>query len=201
MGFLGWLENTGFSVWVRDSNSPFAYTLFLFLHSIGMAFLVGLSGMIALRVLGVARQLPLAPMAAFFPLIIIAFWVNATTGLVLLAINASEFLLETPIFYVKLAAIAGAVVCLRRLKRLLFAAAASPVASPVAANARIAAAAMLGFWTIAVIAGRLTAYVSYVVLSTIAACLVIALLVAVVALLVRAVPRRLDSPEVSRQEQ
>ena len=67
MEFLTWLENSGFSVWVRDSNSPFGYTLFLYLHSVGMAFLVGLSTIVALRILGVVPLLPLAPMAGFFP--------------------------------------------------------------------------------------------------------------------------------------
>lgn len=199
MEFLGWLENSGVSVWVRDSNSVLAYTLFLYLHSVGMAFLVGLSTMIGLRVLGVAPGLPLAPMASFFPLIVIAFWIDAATGVVLLAINATEFLLATPIFYVKLAAIAGAVVCLRRLKNQLFDAPAILAATPVTTQARVLAGAMLAFWTIAVVSGRLTAYVYYVVFSTIGACLVVIVSVTVAALLAMKIPRRVVSRRASRQ--
>ena len=199
MGFLDWLENTGFSVWVRDSNSPFAYTLFLYLHSVGMAFLVGLSTVIGLRILGLAPRLPLAPMASFFPLIVISFWVNASTGVVLLAINATEFLLQTPILYVKLAAIAGAVVCLRRLKKQVL---GDPRLNtgPVPKNGRVWAGAMIACWTIAVISGRLTAYVYYVVFSTIGACLAVAVSITVAALMARKISRLVGSSGAIRQD-
>ena len=61
------IENTGFATWVREAPTVLAYSTVLACHTFGMAFLVGLSGMIALRALGFARALPLAPMGKFFP--------------------------------------------------------------------------------------------------------------------------------------
>ncbi len=74
------IENSGFATWVREAPTVLAYSTVLAFHTFGMAFLVGLSGMIALRALGFARALPLAPMGKFFPLIFVGFWVNAATG-------------------------------------------------------------------------------------------------------------------------
>ena len=194
-----WLENSGFSVWVRDSNSPFGYTLFLYLHSVGMAFLVGLSTIIALRILGVVPLLPLAPLGSFFPLIVVSFWVNASTGLVLLAINATEFLLQTPIFYVKLAAIALAVVCLRRIRSGAFRDRRAE-GGQLPANVRVWAGVLIASWTVAVIAGRLTAYVYYVVFATIGACAIVAAAAAVAVLIARKIPRRVGSRSALRQQ-
>ena len=58
--FLEALQNSSFSVWVRESDT-LAYSTILALHTFGMSFLVGLSTMIALRVLGFAASQPLAP--------------------------------------------------------------------------------------------------------------------------------------------
>jgi hypothetical protein len=80
-----------------------------------MAFLVGLTAMIALRGLGFARGLPLAPMERFFPLIIVGFWVNAVTGVILTMLAARSFF-ANPDFYIKLVAIAFAWLPRHRLK-------------------------------------------------------------------------------------
>ena len=61
------LENSGFATWIRETPTWTGYSTVLALHTFGMAFLVGLSAMIALRVLGFARGLPLAPLGKFFP--------------------------------------------------------------------------------------------------------------------------------------
>ncbi len=63
MALLEALESSGFAMMVKESNTGYVATLAF--HSIGMAFLVGISGATALRVLGVARSLPLAPMEDF----------------------------------------------------------------------------------------------------------------------------------------
>ena len=113
------IEESGFATWVRETPSVFGYSTVLALHTFGMAFLVGLSGAVAARVLGVAPNLPIAPLEEFFPLIIAGFWVNAVTGVVLTTL-AARSLLTNPDFYIKLAAIVGAIVCLRRLRTYAF---------------------------------------------------------------------------------
>jgi len=176
MDFLAWVENTGFAIWVRESPSLLAYTLFLSLHTIGLAFLVGFNAVIDLRILGVAPRLPLAPMAKFFPIMYLGFWVNALTGVVLLSTAPISFL-TNPVFYIKLMAIALAVVTLRRLRSQVFGDLASLDTRPVPMNGKILAGTSLAFWPVAIIAGRLTAYSRPVVLATVGACLTLATVV------------------------
>ena len=155
------IENSGFATWVREAPTVLAYSTVLALHTFGMAFLVGLSSMIALRALGFARALPLAPMGKFFPVIFVGFWVNAATGIVLTML-AARSLFSNPDFYVKLAAIAGAIVSLRMLRAGLFGNEAPQDTGPVPLKTRIVAVSMLVFWAVAVTAGRFTAYSPYV---------------------------------------
>jgi hypothetical protein len=155
------IENSGFATFVRETPSALGYSTVLAFHTFGMSFLVGLSGMIALRALGFGRTLPLAPMEKFFPLVIVGFWVNAASGIVLTML-AARALLRNPDFYVKLVAIAGALVTLRMLRAGLFGEGVDTAADPVPLKTRIVAVAMLIFWAVAVTAGRLTAYSPYV---------------------------------------
>ncbi len=65
MEFFQWLENTGFSTWVRESPSIFAFPVILLLHTVGMALCVGISAGINLRILGFAPSLRLSPLHGF----------------------------------------------------------------------------------------------------------------------------------------
>src|ERR1700739_4253162 len=84
--FLLRIEQSGFSTWVRESSSVFAFPSILLLHTIGMGVVVGINAGIDLRILGIAPALPLAPMERFLPLLWAGFWVNAATGAVLLLV-------------------------------------------------------------------------------------------------------------------
>ena len=149
------IENSGFATFVRETPSVLGYSTVLALHTFGMAFLVGLSGVIALQVLGVVRGLPLAPLEAFFPLIIAGFWVNAATGVVLTML-AARSLAANPDFYVKLIAIVAAVICLRKLKQYAFSdAAAGDLASAQCAMCRRALLSPEGQQMVAAVAESL----------------------------------------------
>jgi len=159
--FLESIENSGFASYIRETPSVLGYSTVLALHTFGMAFLVGLSGVIALRVLGVIPELPLKPLQKLMPMIIIGFWVNAMTGIVLTTL-AVRSLLANWDFYVKLAAIVVAIVSLTKMRRLAFADAAAPDDAPSSPEARRWAKLMLFFWGLAVLGGRLTAYATYI---------------------------------------
>jgi hypothetical protein len=155
--FLESIENSGFASYIRETPSVLGYSTILALHTFGMAFLVGLSAVIALRVLGVVPDLPVKPLEKLWPTIVMGFWVNALTGLVLTALAPRSFL-TNPDFYLKLVAIALAIVSLLKMKRYAFGEVAAPGGSPVNPAARPWAGAMLLFWAVAITAGRLTAY-------------------------------------------
>jgi hypothetical protein len=166
--FLEAIENSGFATYIRETPTWPAYSTVLALHTCGMAFLVGLSGVIALRVLGVVPELPINPLKKLQPVIVIGFWVNAVTGIVLTSL-AIRSLLTNWDFYVKLVAIACAVVSLQKMRWHAFGNAAAPDDGPASADARRWARSMLFFWALAVLGGRLTAYATNIRIQSAAA--------------------------------
>jgi hypothetical protein len=154
--FFIWLETSFLSVWVRESDSLFAFPAILTLHTIGMGFVAGLSAAIDLRILGVAAVVPLMELRRFFPLIWVAFWLNAASGAVLLIAYPTKAL-TNPVFYLKLAFIALAMVAYRSLLTTVF---ADPTfdMKRVSRKGRLLAGGSLACWTSAIVAGRLLAY-------------------------------------------
>jgi hypothetical protein len=76
---LEWIKQTSIGEFVRSST--WAFPTLQSLHFIGMSLLVGVVGVIDLRVLGVARQLPIAPLHRFLPLAFVGFGINLVTGI------------------------------------------------------------------------------------------------------------------------
>lgn len=107
-----------------------------------MALLVGASAVIALRILGVARDLPLETLRRFYPAVWAGFWLQVVSG-VLLLIGYPTKSLTTPAFYLKLACIAAAMVVMLRLRDRW---------------TRALASWSLALWLGAITAGRLIAY-------------------------------------------
>ncbi len=163
MELLAHLEQISFFAWVRESRSLLAYPSILLLHTIGMAVVVGLIAGIDLRILGFAPALPLTPMRKFLPIMWAAFAVNAVTGAILLAADATTKL-TNPDFFVKMAFIFLALIVQRLIDGRVFPDAVihDPVAgdpTPLPRQTKMLAAASLVCWLGAITAGRLLAYV------------------------------------------
>jgi hypothetical protein len=178
--FLESIENSGFATYIRETPSVLGYSTVLAMHTFGMAFLVGLSGVIALRVLGVVPELPLAPLKKLMPIVIIGFWVNAITGVVLTSL-AIVSLSRNWDFYVKLASIVVAIVALTKMRRYAFADPNARDDAPSSPEARRWAKLMLFFWGLAVLGGRLTAYATNIRIQSAAAVAVAAILLLLLA--------------------
>jgi hypothetical protein len=152
VGFLLRLQESGLGVWVAESN--WAYPLILTLHTVGFALLVGSSAVIDLRLLGVARGVPLVSLTP----ISVAKWagltINATSGMSLFIAAAAEKGAQ-PVFYVKLGFIALALLIDGRIQRLV----SADATSPIGLEPRAFAALSLILWAAAIAAGRLMAYV------------------------------------------
>lgn len=119
MEFLSWLENTEFCTWIRGSGSIWAYPLVLTLHTTGMGILVGFNWALDLRLLGVARQIPVLAMEKFFKVMWIGFWVNLITGIVLLAADATTKMTSW-VFGVKMFFIVLAMIVLVKMEKTVF---------------------------------------------------------------------------------
>jgi SNF family Na+-dependent transporter len=157
MSFLQQVENSGFSQWVKQSGSLWAFPGILLMHTYGMAVLVGVIAGIDLKILGLMPALPLAPLRRFLPLVWVAFWVNAVTGTMLLAADATSKMRNLD-FGIKMAFIVLAVITQRLIQKRVL---ADPEidARPFSSNAKMLAVMSLAFWLGAITAGRLLAYV------------------------------------------
>ena len=154
--FLTSLENSGFGTWVRESSSLWAYPTILFMHTIGLGFLVGFNLAVDLRILGFAGTLPLAPFERFYRIMWAAFWINALSGTALLVADATTKLTNR-VFYIKMGFIALAVINMTLIRRRVF---RDPEIgrAPVGGFARMLAVMSIVLWAGAITAGRLMAY-------------------------------------------
>jgi hypothetical protein len=155
-GFLIELEKSGLGEWVRGSESMLAFPTIIALHAIGMGLLVGANAVVDLRVLGFAPGVPLSSMESFFPVMRFGFWLNALSGLLLLAAYPAKAL-TNPVFYIKLGLIAVALVE-TRIIRNRFLRNPNLDRAPVPLGGRLMAGGSLALWARAVTAGRLLAY-------------------------------------------
>jgi hypothetical protein len=156
MELLTWIENSSLGTWVRESPSVFAYPGILFLHTVGLGFLVGTNIVIDLRLLGFASETPLAPLELFYPVMWAGFWINAVSGTALLIADATTKF-ANPVFFVKMACVALAVLNMVVIRRnVLRAPNAAPRSVPMLG--KLLAVTSIALWAGAITAGRLMAY-------------------------------------------
>ncbi len=173
MGLLNLLENNGLSIWLRESPSVLAYPTLIAFHTFGMAFLVGTSTGIALRVLGFAAAIPLAPLRVFYRVMWIGLGFSTVSGLLLLMLDARTFL-TMPSFYIKMGAIVVALILLRVIRARVFSDRTGVDTGPVAGTERLMAGIVLFSWAIGIMAGRVTAYAAFVARQTTVAVIIVA---------------------------
>jgi hypothetical protein len=161
MGLMEAIEGSAYSEWVRSSPSFFAYTFILSLHAMGLALIVGLNTVIALRLLGFVPQLPVAPLRKLYPWMYVGFTVNAFSGGSLLMANL-EGDLGNWMFLAKLGFIALAMVNLELTRMKVFDAPGGLSSAELPRHARTFAIASLVLWGLATVSGRLTAYPNFV---------------------------------------
>jgi hypothetical protein len=89
MEFFVWLENTAIADAIR--TIPWLYPAIETGHYIGLSLLVGGILLIDLRVLGMARALPLKGMIGLLPFVWAGFIINVLTGSMLFIYGATGF--------------------------------------------------------------------------------------------------------------
>ena len=154
--FLIWLESTALSQWIVGSPSMFAFPAILAVHAIGMGFAVGICLALDLRILGVAPGVRIAEMRRFVPIVWIAFWINAISG-VLLLIGYPTKALTNPVFYLKLLLIGVGLWLFNRIGRRVFDETAGDQRAESPIVQRLAIVSLV-CWVGAITAGRLLAY-------------------------------------------
>jgi len=157
MELFVWLQESALAQWVGSAPTLLAYPTILTLHTVGMSVVVGTCVMLDLRLLGVARDVPLAGFRRAPLFVWSGFGVNALTGMLLFLPAAEQKATQTT-FLIKLAFIALALATYGRIRNVVFRDAAT-LAAPISAEARVLAGLSLLFWAGATVAGRLMAYI------------------------------------------
>lgn len=148
---FAWIEASSLSVWLRDS--AWAFPIVLIFHTVGLAFLVGVNVAIDVRILGLARGVPLASLERYFLVMWLGFWMNAASGVGLLIAYPTKAL-TNPVFYAKLALIAAGLAAAAAIRRRMR---DGTGAAPPAPLKRLAAVS-LACWALGIVTGRLLAY-------------------------------------------
>lgn len=151
------LQNTPLALWVTTSPSIFAYTTILTLHAIGLAIVVGVNTLIALRLLGYANGIPLTSLRRLYGTVYFGFTINLVSG-VLLFIGEATAMAAMVTFWGKLTFVFIGMIVGQILRVTYFNDTASIEAGVVTPKARRLAYLSLGCWYLALIIGRLTGY-------------------------------------------
>src|ERR1051326_2463706 len=149
-----WLESLPLSIFIRESNSLWAFPMFLFAHTLGMSIVAGGASLIDLALLGCwPSSAPVKPLERLYPAIWFGFWVNLVTGSVLLAADAAKRLTNLD-FFLKLAFVVARVDLLWVMRKRVF---DDPQldAAPVSRHAKLLAWLSLLCWFGAILTGRL----------------------------------------------
>ena len=152
---LTWIGNTAFSTWLQEDPGIWGFPLALSVHTLGMGVLVGANWAVALRVIGLARGIPIARMRPLFGVMWLGFWLNAVSGVVMFIAHPVERGLS-PVFWFKMLAVGLGMIAIARLSRDVDTATDE---DPPPARARRLAWASVALWVAAVTAGRLIAYI------------------------------------------
>lgn len=157
MSFLAYLEGTALSEWL--SISMLGFPTLIAVHSVGMAVVVGLSLVVALRLNGLATGIDGPLLSRLLTIAAWGFVLNFVTGIALLITRGTDYL-TSAIFLIKmLLVIVSAIILFWLRERLRPGDTASTVlvADRLATNLSTVAATT---WFAAVVAGRLIAYLS-----------------------------------------
>lgn len=157
METLRWVQDTAFATWSRES--PWALFAYLIIHTISMGFLVGTGLAIDVRLLGLARRVPLPAMGRALPIMAIALCFAVPSGLLLLISYPAKHL-TNPLFYLKLSLVITALIVTWILNVSIFRPA---LAEPPGWAKPVAIVSML-LWMAGLTAGKFLEYTNHVLL-------------------------------------
>src|ERR1051326_3024537 len=119
MALFEWLEQTNIGHWIGSANTIWAFPTIVTVHTLSMGIVAGCNYVIALRILGVGRQIPVAPMEKLYPLI----WSGVASSIVsgaLLFVGGATRVGPNPTFYIKLALVTLAIMSTQLLRKQAF---------------------------------------------------------------------------------
>ena len=156
MGFLSWLEGTAYSDWIVAGL--LGWPLMLSMHALGLAAVVGIMFGINLRMLGFFKPIPYAGLGPLLAYAWVGITVNAFSGLSLFMAQATFYVTSAPFLW-KISFVILGIANLHVTQRILRQEAdAWQESGTVSTMGTVLAASSILFWTLAVVCGRLIAY-------------------------------------------
>jgi hypothetical protein len=155
MAFLSWLESSGYAVWMLNSEA--ALQLMLTVHAFGLALTVGVLLALDLRLLGLYRTIPLTSLDRLLGIAWVGIGLNAVTGFSIFMTEATRYVTNVP-FIIKMVFVVVGSVSLVATQRVLRRDTSILEAGQVPPRGRGLALSSMLFWTMAVVTGRLIAY-------------------------------------------
>lgn len=154
-----WLNGT--SVASAVLNISWIWPACEILHFLGMALLFGIAGLLDLRMLGLLKGLPLAPLQRLLPWAVLGFLINVVTGILFVTPAAASTYFHNLGFQLKLAfiVIAGANVLLFYMTGLSAKVDAVGSGEDAPPAAKLAAATSLFLWAGVIFWGRMLPWV------------------------------------------
>lgn len=159
MNFLIWLQDSVLGTWIAESIR--GYPVVLSCHAVGMAVVAGTVVMLNLRLLGFARNVPVALFDKMSAITWAGLVLNVLTGLALFSGDPVRFFYH-PVFRIKFSLIVVGTVTTGLMLRVIRATTLSASGTlEASAGMKLAAASSLALWLCAIIAGRLIAYIGF----------------------------------------
>jgi hypothetical protein len=152
--FLTSIEQMRLSTWIREGGDLYGYALILFMHTIGLGLIAGVTCMMNLRLLGFT-SMPVKPLTKLYPLIWYGFFLNLITGILLIMADATTKLTNWDFWVKMLLVFAGIMIQTRIQAKML----KEPSNEAVPSGIKGLAWLSLVCWFGAILAGRLLAYV------------------------------------------
>ncbi len=157
MGFLSWLETTAYSDWIL--SGLIGWPLVLSMHAVGTSIIVGISFSLNLRLLGLFKPIPIGALHGLLSIGWIGIALNVYSGLSLFMAQATFYLTQSPAFLAKITFVILAIANLYFTQKVLKRNAADwDAAGAMPQLGKILASCSLVFLTMAILAGRLIAY-------------------------------------------
>jgi hypothetical protein len=158
---LVWLEQTWLSIWVREYPSLFGFPFILFLHTLGLAMLAGVSVGIDVWLLRAQTFMQALRLTGLIRVMWLGLGVNAVSGVALLLAYPAKALTNI-VFYVKILLVVLGVYAVARINREMFPDGHAVAGATVTSTAKRWAAGSLVIWGATIVTGRLLAYTHHV---------------------------------------
>jgi hypothetical protein len=155
---LDWMEQSALGSCI--AQTPQGYYIFLAIHSIGLAMIVGALLVVDLRILGAARGISARALPKLVTIGWWGFWINAISGVVVFFSEANKMFYDNTFRWKLFLILIGVITTYILSKSVLKPAAAGDIARLDTGSAKAQAIFSIMLWVAVIVVGRMIAYLT-----------------------------------------